>query len=178
MFPESITVHKQSFVNKFCNSHHFPAPQIPARLWRGDISQGSWEESSDNTGDRRATYTQLCADSIKFTPNRNLKRVLTDTLTNSRLWSRWSDAAWRFTTDADRGMEIMDSGEPFLQWDKNLSELSESGENDILYSTVSRNLLIIPWHHCHLHLHHHSICFDVLQLVSNHPQCLSLNLII
>ncbi|XP_077090992.1 cyclic AMP-responsive element-binding protein 3-like protein 2 [Siphateles boraxobius] len=32
-------------------------------------------------------------------------------------------------------MEIMDIGEPFLQWDKNLSELSEPGENDILYST-------------------------------------------
>lgn len=36
-------------------------------------------------------------------------------------------------------MEIMDSGEPFLQWDKNLSELSEPGENDILYSTVSES---------------------------------------
>lgn len=38
-------------------------------------------------------------------------------------------------------MEIMDSGEPFLQWDKNLSELSEAGENDILYSTHFTELL-------------------------------------
>ncbi|XP_026090950.1 cyclic AMP-responsive element-binding protein 3-like protein 2 [Carassius auratus] len=38
-------------------------------------------------------------------------------------------------------MEIMDSGEPFLQWDKNLSELSEPGENDILYSTHFTELL-------------------------------------
>lgn len=35
----------------------------------------------------------------------------------------------------------MDSGETFLQWDKNLSELSESGENDILYSTHFTELL-------------------------------------
>ncbi|XP_016125810.1 cyclic AMP-responsive element-binding protein 3-like protein 2 [Sinocyclocheilus grahami] len=38
-------------------------------------------------------------------------------------------------------MEIMDSGEPFLQWDKNLSELSEPGENDILFSTHFTELL-------------------------------------
>ncbi|XP_073694314.1 cyclic AMP-responsive element-binding protein 3-like protein 2 [Garra rufa] len=38
-------------------------------------------------------------------------------------------------------MEIMDSGETFLQWDKNLSELSEPGENDILYSTHFTELL-------------------------------------
>uniref|UniRef100_A0A673FR30 Cyclic AMP-responsive element-binding protein 3-like protein 2 n=1 Tax=Sinocyclocheilus rhinocerous TaxID=307959 RepID=A0A673FR30_9TELE len=38
-------------------------------------------------------------------------------------------------------MEIMGSGEPFLQWDKNLSELSEPGENDILYSTHFTELL-------------------------------------
>lgn len=59
---------------------------------------------------------------------------------------------WRFSTDADRGMEIMDIGEPFLQWDKNLSELSEPGENDILYSTVSVDLLMIPLHDYHLSL--------------------------
>lgn len=36
------------------------------------------------------------------------------------------------------GMEILDGGEPFLHWDRNLSELSEGGENDgVLYSTVS-----------------------------------------
>lgn len=46
----------------------------------------------------------------------------------------------------------MDSGETFLQWDKNLSELSEAGDNDILYSTVSGNLLMMPWHDCHLSL--------------------------
>lgn len=40
-------------------------------------------------------------------------------------------------------MEIMDSGEPFLQWDRNLSELSEPGDNDnILYSNVSENIFI------------------------------------
>ncbi|KAK9975648.1 hypothetical protein ABG768_020889 [Culter alburnus] len=38
-------------------------------------------------------------------------------------------------------MEIMDSGETFLQWDKNLSELSEAGDNDILYSTHFTELL-------------------------------------
>lgn len=39
-------------------------------------------------------------------------------------------------------MEILDSGEPFLHWDRNLSELSEPGENDgVLYSTVSIRLL-------------------------------------
>uniref|UniRef100_A0A9J7ZGE2 Cyclic AMP-responsive element-binding protein 3-like protein 2 n=1 Tax=Cyprinus carpio carpio TaxID=630221 RepID=A0A9J7ZGE2_CYPCA len=38
-------------------------------------------------------------------------------------------------------MEIMDSGEPFLQWDKNLSELSEPGDSDILYSTHFTELL-------------------------------------
>lgn len=46
----------------------------------------------------------------------------------------------------------MDIGEPFLQWDKNLSELSEPGENDILYSTVSVDLLMIPLHDYHLSL--------------------------
>uniref|UniRef100_A0A673I5E7 Cyclic AMP-responsive element-binding protein 3-like protein 2 n=1 Tax=Sinocyclocheilus rhinocerous TaxID=307959 RepID=A0A673I5E7_9TELE len=38
-------------------------------------------------------------------------------------------------------MEIMDSGETFLQWDKNLSELSEAGDSDILYSTHFTELL-------------------------------------
>ncbi|XP_052439189.1 cyclic AMP-responsive element-binding protein 3-like protein 2 isoform X1 [Carassius gibelio] len=38
-------------------------------------------------------------------------------------------------------MEIMGSGEPFLQWDKNLSELSEPGDSDILYSTHFSELL-------------------------------------
>lgn len=58
----------------------------------------------------------------------------------------------------------MDSGETFLQWDKNLSELSEAGDNDILYSTVSGNLLMIAIFHF--------ACFDVLQLVSDHPECI------
>lgn len=35
-------------------------------------------------------------------------------------------------------MEILDSTEAFLQWDRNLSELSESADCDsVLYSTVS-----------------------------------------
>lgn len=35
-------------------------------------------------------------------------------------------------------MEMLDSGEPFLHWDKNLSELSEAGEIDCaLYTNVS-----------------------------------------
>lgn len=35
-------------------------------------------------------------------------------------------------------MEILDSGEQFLHWDRNLSELSEPGESEgVLYSTVS-----------------------------------------
>ncbi|XP_065120298.2 cyclic AMP-responsive element-binding protein 3-like protein 2 [Paramisgurnus dabryanus] len=39
-------------------------------------------------------------------------------------------------------MEIMDSGEPFLQWDRNLSELSEPGDNDnMLYSNHFTELL-------------------------------------
>lgn len=37
-------------------------------------------------------------------------------------------------------MEILDSSETFLQWDRNLSELSEAGDHDnVLYSTVSRS---------------------------------------
>lgn len=37
-------------------------------------------------------------------------------------------------------MEILDSSEPFLPWDRNLSELSESADNDnVLYSTVSKS---------------------------------------
>lgn len=39
-------------------------------------------------------------------------------------------------------MEILDSSETFLRWDRNLSELSETGENDnILYSTHFTELL-------------------------------------
>ncbi|XP_030632237.1 cyclic AMP-responsive element-binding protein 3-like protein 2 isoform X2 [Chanos chanos] len=39
-------------------------------------------------------------------------------------------------------MEVLDSSEPFLQWDRNLSELSEPGENDsVLYSTHFTELL-------------------------------------
>ncbi|XP_053505986.1 cyclic AMP-responsive element-binding protein 3-like protein 2 [Ictalurus furcatus] len=39
-------------------------------------------------------------------------------------------------------MEILDSSEPFLQWDRNLSELSESADNDnVLYSTHFTDLL-------------------------------------
>lgn len=39
-------------------------------------------------------------------------------------------------------MEILDSSEPFLRWDRNLSELSESADNDnVLYSTVSTEML-------------------------------------
>ncbi|XP_012685722.1 cyclic AMP-responsive element-binding protein 3-like protein 2 [Clupea harengus] len=39
-------------------------------------------------------------------------------------------------------MEILDGGEPFLHWDRNLSELSEGGENDgVLYSTHFTELL-------------------------------------
>ncbi|XP_053364911.1 cyclic AMP-responsive element-binding protein 3-like protein 2 isoform X2 [Clarias gariepinus] len=39
-------------------------------------------------------------------------------------------------------MEILDSTEPFLRWDRNLSELSESGDNDnVLYSTHFTELL-------------------------------------
>ncbi|XP_076153088.1 cyclic AMP-responsive element-binding protein 3-like protein 2 [Alosa pseudoharengus] len=39
-------------------------------------------------------------------------------------------------------MEILDSAEPFLHWDRNLSELSEPGENDgVLYSTHFTELL-------------------------------------
>ncbi|XP_051543791.1 cyclic AMP-responsive element-binding protein 3-like protein 2 isoform X2 [Myxocyprinus asiaticus] len=39
-------------------------------------------------------------------------------------------------------MEIMESGEPFLQWDRNLSELSDTGDNDnMLYSTHFTELL-------------------------------------
>ncbi|KAK3518204.1 hypothetical protein QTP70_033899 [Hemibagrus guttatus] len=39
-------------------------------------------------------------------------------------------------------MEILDSSEPFLQWDRNLSELSESGDHDsVLYSTHFTELL-------------------------------------
>ncbi|XP_051977159.1 cyclic AMP-responsive element-binding protein 3-like protein 2 [Xyrauchen texanus] len=39
-------------------------------------------------------------------------------------------------------MEIMDSGEPFLQWDRTLSELSDAGDNDsMLYSTHFTELL-------------------------------------
>lgn len=35
-------------------------------------------------------------------------------------------------------MEILDSTEPFLHWDRNLSELSEAGEGDcVLYTNVS-----------------------------------------
>lgn len=35
-------------------------------------------------------------------------------------------------------MEILDSSEPYLNWDRNLSELSESGEIDsVLYNNVS-----------------------------------------
>lgn len=35
-------------------------------------------------------------------------------------------------------MEILDSTEPFLHWDRNLSELSEAGEIDsVLYTNVS-----------------------------------------
>ena len=35
-------------------------------------------------------------------------------------------------------MEILDSSEPFLHWDRNLSELSEAGEIDCaLYTNVS-----------------------------------------
>lgn len=35
-------------------------------------------------------------------------------------------------------MEILDSSESFLHWDRNLSELSEAGDNDcVLYSNVS-----------------------------------------
>lgn len=35
-------------------------------------------------------------------------------------------------------MEILDSSESFLHWDRNLSELSEGGESDnVLFSTVS-----------------------------------------
>ncbi|KAG7456007.1 hypothetical protein MATL_G00247210 [Megalops atlanticus] len=39
-------------------------------------------------------------------------------------------------------MEILDSGEPFLHWDRNLSELSEPGENDnVVYNTHFTELL-------------------------------------
>ncbi|XP_071368425.1 cyclic AMP-responsive element-binding protein 3-like protein 2, partial [Centroberyx affinis] len=39
-------------------------------------------------------------------------------------------------------MEILDSSESFLHWDRNLSELSEAGENDsVLYSTHFSELL-------------------------------------
>ncbi|XP_060758749.1 cyclic AMP-responsive element-binding protein 3-like protein 2 isoform X2 [Neoarius graeffei] len=39
-------------------------------------------------------------------------------------------------------MEILDSSEPFLRWDRNLSELSESADNDnVLYSTHFTELL-------------------------------------
>ncbi|KAJ8381984.1 hypothetical protein SKAU_G00027620 [Synaphobranchus kaupii] len=39
-------------------------------------------------------------------------------------------------------MEILDSAEPFLHWDRNLSELSEPGENDnVVYNTHFTELL-------------------------------------
>lgn len=43
-------------------------------------------------------------------------------------------------------MEILDSTEPFLHWDRNLSELSEAEEIDsMLYTNVSdRSALIDP----------------------------------
>eukprot|EP00064_Thunnus_orientalis_P020993 superscaffoldBa00006106_g21147 len=35
-------------------------------------------------------------------------------------------------------MEILDSSEPFLHWDRNLSELSEAGEIDcVLYTNLN-----------------------------------------
>lgn len=46
-------------------------------------------------------------------------------------------------TRPQRAMEIMDSSEPFLHWDRNLSELSEAGEIDcVLNTTVSDRLII------------------------------------
>lgn len=40
-------------------------------------------------------------------------------------------------------MEILDNSEPFLHWDRNLSELSEDGEIDcVLYTNVSYRLSI------------------------------------
>ncbi|MEQ2180584.1 hypothetical protein GOODEAATRI_002657, partial [Goodea atripinnis] len=42
---------------------------------------------------------------------------------------------------AGKIMEILDSSESFLQWDRNLSELSDSGELDsVLYANVSYRL--------------------------------------
>lgn len=33
-------------------------------------------------------------------------------------------------------MEILESGDPVIQWDRKLSELSEVAESDSLYNTV------------------------------------------
>lgn len=40
-------------------------------------------------------------------------------------------------------MEILDSSEPFLHWDRNLSELSEAGEIDCVLSTTVSDRLVV-----------------------------------